>query len=67
MLNVDGWYLEVQEGSHRQFKHPIKKRESYRKWKTQFSTFSRIIEQYIQTSGLALKPVPQNKSKYGNY
>jgi predicted RNA binding protein YcfA (HicA-like mRNA interferase family) len=25
MLKEDGWYLVNQEGSHRQFKHPIKK------------------------------------------
>lgn len=25
MLKQDGWYLKEQEGSHRQFKHPVKK------------------------------------------
>jgi len=25
LLNDDGWYLVVTEGSHRQFKHPFKK------------------------------------------
>jgi predicted RNA binding protein YcfA (HicA-like mRNA interferase family) len=25
MLKDDGWYLYNQEGSHRQFKHPVKK------------------------------------------
>ncbi|GHT63542.1 addiction module toxin, HicA family protein [Bacteroidia bacterium] len=25
MLKEDGWYLVVIEGSHRQFKHPVKK------------------------------------------
>jgi predicted RNA binding protein YcfA (HicA-like mRNA interferase family) len=25
MLKDDGWYLVVIEGSHRQFKHPVKK------------------------------------------
>ncbi len=24
MLEVDGWYLHNQKGSHRQYKHPIK-------------------------------------------
>ena len=24
MLRADGWYLVVTQGSHRQFKHPIK-------------------------------------------
>ena len=23
-LNADGWYIDRQKGSHRQFKHPIK-------------------------------------------
>ncbi len=25
MLGKDGWYLVTQRGSHRQFKHPVKK------------------------------------------
>lgn len=25
MLEADGWYLHTLKGSHRQFKHPIKK------------------------------------------
>jgi predicted RNA binding protein YcfA (HicA-like mRNA interferase family) len=25
MLKKDGWYLVIQKGSHRQFKHPTKK------------------------------------------
>lgn len=25
MLKMDGWYLYNQKGSHRQFKHPVKK------------------------------------------
>lgn len=25
MLNQDGWYLERQKGSHRQYRHPTKK------------------------------------------
>ncbi|GAP71649.1 hypothetical protein SAMD00024442_150_3 [Candidatus Symbiothrix dinenymphae] len=25
MLKNDGWYLVITEGSHRQFKHPVKK------------------------------------------
>lgn len=25
MLKMDGWYLYDQKGSHRQFKHPVKK------------------------------------------
>ncbi len=25
LIQKDGWYLHVQEGSHRQFKHPRKK------------------------------------------
>ncbi|MDD2285981.1 MAG: type II toxin-antitoxin system HicA family toxin [Paludibacter sp.] len=25
MLQDDGWYLDRQKGSHRQYKHPIKK------------------------------------------
>lgn len=25
LLRKDGWYLETQKGSHRQFKHPTKK------------------------------------------
>ena len=25
MLKADGWYLDRQKGSHRQFKHPTKK------------------------------------------
>ncbi len=25
MLEKDGWYLVTQRGSHRQFKHPVKK------------------------------------------
>jgi predicted RNA binding protein YcfA (HicA-like mRNA interferase family) len=24
ILNDDGWYLDRQKGSHRQFKHPVK-------------------------------------------
>jgi len=25
MLGDDGWYLNIQKGSHRQYKHPTKK------------------------------------------
>jgi predicted RNA binding protein YcfA (HicA-like mRNA interferase family) len=25
MIEADGWYFIVQEGSHRQYKHPFKK------------------------------------------
>lgn len=25
LIEKDGWYLSAQEGSHKQFKHPIKK------------------------------------------
>lgn len=25
LLKKDGWYIETQKGSHRQFKHPTKK------------------------------------------
>jgi predicted RNA binding protein YcfA (HicA-like mRNA interferase family) len=25
MIEKDGWYLVSQEGSHRQFKHPVKR------------------------------------------
>jgi predicted RNA binding protein YcfA (HicA-like mRNA interferase family) len=25
MLKEDGWYMVLQNGSHRQFKHPVKK------------------------------------------
>lgn len=25
LIQEDGWYLFAQEGSHRQFKHPVKK------------------------------------------
>jgi len=32
MLKMDGWYLYNQKGSHRQFKHPVKKRENNSKW-----------------------------------
>jgi predicted RNA binding protein YcfA (HicA-like mRNA interferase family) len=35
MLAKDGWYLVHQVGSHRQFRHPTKKREGYRKWKAE--------------------------------
>ena len=25
MLEADGWYLVAQKGSHRQYRHPVKK------------------------------------------
>ena len=25
LVEVDGWFLVAQEGSHRQYKHPVKK------------------------------------------
>lgn len=45
MLEEDGWYLDRTRGSHRQFKHPIKKSTVTVNGKP-----SQVLEQFILNS-----------------
>jgi predicted RNA binding protein YcfA (HicA-like mRNA interferase family) len=45
MLIADGWYLEIQEESHRQFKHPLKKGRV-----TENGKHSLVLSQYLLNS-----------------
>jgi hypothetical protein len=43
-LNRDGWYIVHQKGSHRKFKHPVKKRQRDGKRNAFYGFFWRFAE-----------------------
>ena len=45
LLEEDGWYLDYCRGSHRQFRHPVKKGKV-----TVNGKLSKVLEQYILNS-----------------
>ena len=51
-LNDDGWYIVHQEGSHRQFKHPIKKGKVTVNGKPSTDFYGTLLKSIENQSGL---------------
>ena len=52
LLQQDGWYLTAQKGSHRQFRHPIKKGKVTVNGKPSDDTWGDELKSIEQQSGL---------------
>jgi predicted RNA binding protein YcfA (HicA-like mRNA interferase family) len=51
-LNADGWYLVNYEGSHRQFRHPVKPGKTTVNGKPSDDVWGRLLKNIETQSGL---------------